>query len=196
MMKKLKLQSVQKWFALSLAIILFGTASCNQSQEKSAEEAQIEAPSTTIQEAAFFGNAEAIKGHIAAKSDLNQKDAYGSATLHIAATFGKTDIAILLIEGGANLNEASGDGSTPLHTAAFFGRTEIVKALLENKADVTIKNSYNSTALESVLAPFADMKPVYDQMSKDLGPFGLKLDYKQLEEARPIIAELIKSSSK
>ncbi len=195
-MKSLMLKTTQIWFIAGLIISLLGVTSCNQAQEKSSEEVKIEAPSTTIQEATFFGNTEAIKGHIAAKSDLNQKDAYGSAPLHIAATFGKTDVAKLLIEGGANLNEKSADGSTPLHTAAFFGRTDIVKALLENKADVTIRNSYNSTALESVSAPFADMKPIYDQMSKDLGPFGLKLDYKQLEEARPVIAKLIQSYSK
>ncbi|UXP32319.1 ankyrin repeat domain-containing protein [Reichenbachiella agarivorans] len=198
-MKSLQLKTVQKCFVLSLATILLGTASChqaNQSQEESTKETKIEAPSTTIQEAAFLGNVEAIKGHMAAKTDLNQKDAYGSTPLHIAATFGKTEVAVLLIEGGANLNERSADGSTPLHTAAFFGRTDIVKALLKNKADVTVRNSYNATALESVSAPFADMKPIYDQLSKDLGPFGLKLDYQKLEEARPVIAELIASYSK
>ncbi len=192
-MKTLQLKTTQKWFALSLTIILLAVASCNQSQEKASKETEIEAPGTTIQEAVFFGNIEAINGHIAAKSDLNQKDAYGSTPLHIAATFGKTDVAILLIKGGADLNATSADGSTPLHTAAFFGRTEIVRALLKSKADVTIRNSYSATALESVSAPFETMKPIYDQMSKDLGPFGLKLDYKQLEEARPVIAELIQN---
>ncbi|WP_421893913.1 ankyrin repeat domain-containing protein [Marinoscillum sp.] len=194
-MKSLQLKTVQKCLGLSLIMILLSTAACNQTAEQASNEGQTEAPSTTIQEATFFGNIEAVKGHIAAKTDLNQKDAYGSTPLHIAATFGKTNVALLLISGGANLNEKSADGSTPLHTAAFFGRTDIVKALLENKADVTIRNTYNATALESVSAPFADMKPIYDQMSKDLGPFGLKLDYKQLEAARPVIAEMIQTYS-
>jgi hypothetical protein len=194
-MNTLQLKTVQKGMALSLIVILLGTASCSQTQEKASNETKIEAPTTTIQEAAFFGNTEAIQGHIAAKTDLNQKDAYGSTPLHIAATFGKSDIALLLIAGGANLNATSADGSTPLHTAAFFGRTDIVKALLNNKADVTLRNNFNATALESVSAPFEAMKPIYDQMSKDLGPFGLKLDYKQLEEARPVIAEMIQNHS-
>lgn len=193
-MKTFKFKTVQKWFVLSLTIILLEIISCNQTKEESSKEAKIEAPSATIQEAAFFGNTDAIKGHIAAKTDLNQKDAYGSTPLHIAATFGKTDIALLLIVGGANLNEISADGSTPLHTAAFFGRTNIVKALLQNNADVTIKNNYNSTALESVSTPFGDVKPVYDQLSKDLGPFGLKLDYDKLKSNRPVIAEMINNS--
>jgi hypothetical protein len=193
-MRNFKSQTVQKWFVLSLTIIFLGTVSCNQAQEKSSKETKIEVPSTSIQEAVFFGNTDAIRGHIAAKTDLNQKDDYGSAPLHVASTFGRTDVALLLIAGGANLNEKSADGSTPLHTAAFFGRTDIVKALLNNEADVTMRNNYNSTALESVSAPFDAIKPIYDQLSKDLGPFGLKLDYEQLKANRPVIAEMIKNS--
>ena len=93
------------------------------------------------------------------------------------------------------MNSTSGDGSTPLHTSSLFCRTEIVKALLEKGADVTIRNVYNTTALESVSAPFNDMKPVYDQLSKDLGPLGLKLDYSQIESTRPVIVEMIIASS-
>lgn len=148
-----------------------------------------------ITEAAFFGNVQEIKAHIAHGSDLNAKDAYGSSSLHIAALFNKTEVAKLLINGGANLNEKSADGSTPLHTAAFFGRTDIVKALLNKGVDVTIRNNYNSTALESISSPFEDVEPIYDQMGKDLGPLGLKLDYNQLKENRPVIANLIKAKS-
>ncbi|MTI41814.1 ankyrin repeat domain-containing protein [Fulvivirga lutimaris] len=199
-MKTLKLTTVKNWFVLSLTIILLGTASCNQAQEKTAdetsEEVKVEAPKATIHEATFFGNAEAVKKHIAAKTDLNEKDAYGSTPLHIAATFGKTDVALLLIEGGANVNATSADGSTPLHTAAFYGRTEIVKALLKKGVDASVRNSYNSTAYESVSGPFESVKPIYDQLSKDLGPLGLKLDYEQLQANRPLIAEMIQANGK
>lgn len=192
-MKNFKSNTVEDWFILSLIIITsLVIASCNTVQEKSTSSI-VEAPEISIHEAAFFGNAEAIKGHIAAKTDLNQKDEYGSTPLHIAATFDRTEVAILLIKAGANLSEKNADGSTPLHTAAFFGRTEIVKSLLENDADVTIRNAYNSTALESVIAPFDDVKPIYDQFSKNLGPLGLKLDYDELRTNRIEIAELIKS---
>lgn len=196
MMKHLNLNSIEKYFVLIISNILFASTACNKVSEKSNNETVIEAPSTTIHEATFFGNTKDVKQHIAAKTDLNQKDVYGSTPLHIAATFGKTDIAILLINAGADLNEPNGDGSTPLHTAAFLGRTEIVKALLENKADVSLRNNYNSTALESVSGSFEDAKPIYDQLSRDLGPLGLKLDYDQLKINRKVIAELIKSSSK
>lgn len=163
--------------------------SCESKGQSSGDKA--EAPQVSIHEAAFFGNVNAIKAHIAAKSDLNVKDAYGSSPLSIAALFGKPEIAKLLINGGADLNVRSADGSTPLHTAAFFGRIEIVKMLLEKGADTSAKNNYGSTARESVSSDFEVVKAVYDQMSRDLGPMGLKLDYDQLKEARPQIAQLI-----
>lgn len=193
-MKRLTLSTTQKWFTATLAIALLALVSCNNSAEKGTSNSKGKAPATTIQEAAFFGNTEAIKAHIAYGSDLNEKDAYGSTPLHIATLFGKTDAAILLIDAGADLSQTSADGSTALHTAAFFCRTDIVKALLTKGIDVTARNDYGSTALESISAPFTDMKPIYDQMAKDLGPLGLKLDYKQIEATRPTIAELIASS--
>ena len=133
-----------------------------------------------------------VKQHITAGTDLNVKDQYGSTPLIIASTFGKTDIAKELIDGGADLNIKNNDGSTPLHIAAFFCRTEIVKALLDKGADKSLLNNYGSTAIASVSSEFKDVKPIYDQMSKDLGPLGLKLDYKHLEATRPVIAELLK----
>ena len=67
-----------------------------------------------------------------------------------------------------------------------------MKLLLENGADKNLKNNYGSTALESVTAPFSYVKEIYDIFSKDLGPLGLKLDYKYLEETRPKIAEMLR----
>ncbi|WP_425392011.1 ankyrin repeat domain-containing protein [Ekhidna sp.] len=187
-MKKLKFISSQSSLVILMLFSLI-TISC-ESKGQSNEDA-VEAPKVSIHEAAFFGNVNAIKAHIAHKSDLNVKDAYGSSPLSIAALFGKPDVAKLLINGGADLNVRSADGSTPLHTAAFFGRTEIVKMLLEKGADSSIKNNYGNTALESVSTDFEDVKGFYDQMSRDLGPMGLKLDYDQLKKARPEIAQLI-----
>lgn len=182
--------------SLLALVLLIGLGACNKSNETDGASSKTEAPRMSIQEAAFFGNANAVKGHIQAKSDLNEKDAYGSTPLHIAATFDKTQVAILLINGGADINATGGDGSTPLHTAAFFGRVEIVKALLAKNPDTSARNNYNSTALESVSAPFEAIKPFYDQMSKDLGPLGLKLNYEELKANRVTIAELITNASK
>ena len=116
----------------------------------------------------------------------------GSTALITAAVFGKTEVAKALIEAGADVNSRNNDGSTSLYCAAFFCRTEIVEALLDKGADKSIRNNFGSTALESVAGPFSDVKGIYDLFSKDLGPLGLKLDYEQIEETRPVIAEMLR----
>jgi len=183
---------------LILIFIFLSFVACN-SQEKKKDKTdseisktEAEPPSVDIHAATFLGNIKALKQHIEVGTDLNIKDQYGSTPLIIATTFGKTDIAKALINAGADLHITNNDGSTPLHVASFFCRTEIVKALLQKGADKTLKNNYGSTPLQSVTGAFKDAKPIYDQLSKDLGPLGLKFDYKHLKKARPIIAELLK----
>ncbi len=198
-MKTLK-TNLLKVAALIIMVIALPTMnSCNGKQMASAEEvkttaeseSQVKAPEMDIFTASLFGDLKTIQQHIAAGTDLDQKDSYGSTALIIAATFGKTEVAKALIEAGADLNVTNNDGGTALHAAAFLCRTEIVKALLDKGIDKNIKNNYGSTARESVLSPFEVVKPIYDQFSKDLGPLGLKLDYNHLEETRPVIADML-----
>jgi hypothetical protein len=175
-------------FAVTLLII----AACKGRQESDGSQETVKPPSMDIHAAAFMGNVQAIHQHIKAGTDLNKKDDYGSTPLITATLFGKTEAAFALIEGGADVNLRNNDGSTPLHTAAFFCRTAIVRVLLKNGADKSLKNNYGSTALESVSVPFDEIKAIYDQIGKDLGPLGLKLDYKRLESERPLIADMLR----
>lgn len=180
---------------VTVLMILFSCQGQEQKSNKSKEVttvSQINPPSLDIHAATFMGNLEVVDQHIKAGSDLNKKDQYGSTPLTIAATFNKTEVALALINAGADVNMQSADGSTPLHTSAFFCRIEIVEALLEKGADKTLRNSYGSTPLESVSAPLSDVKNFYDQISKDLGPLGFKLDYKYLETTRPLIADMLR----
>jgi CubicO group peptidase (beta-lactamase class C family) len=142
--------------------------------------------------AALQGNIEAIRQHIEAGSDLNEKDPFGSTPLIIAATFGKTQVAGALIEAGADLNITSNDGATALHAAAFLCRMEIVEALVDKGANKYLRNNFGSTALESVAAPFDDVKDVYDSFAQALGPLGLELDYEHIRRTRPQIAEMLR----
>jgi len=198
-MKTIKIKSIKNLGYLIISVALLSFFSCqgqnkNKETDKSNEtitETKVKAPSIDIHGATFFGNLEAVKHHIDAGTDLNKKDPYGSTPLVIAATFGKTEIAKALINGGADLHIKNNEGSTPLHIAVLFCRTEIVQALLDKGADKSLVNNYGSTPLAIVSSSFNELKPVYDQLSKDLGPFGLKLDYKHLEKTRPIIAELL-----
>src|SRR6185369_9232122 len=96
----------------------------------------VKPPQVDIHTAVVSGNLDAVKQHIAAGTDLNEKDPFGgSSPLISAAVFGKTDMAKVLIDAGADLNFQNKDGSTALHTSAFFCRPEIVKLLLDKGAD-------------------------------------------------------------
>jgi ankyrin repeat protein len=169
---------------LSIASLL----SCSTTAQKKAG-----APDVDLQTAVITDNANAVKQHIAAGTDLNEKDPFGgSSPLITAAVFNKPEMAKLLIDAGADMNFQNNDGSTALISAAFFGRPEIVRMLLDKGADKTIKNKYNTTALDNVTAPFAEVKDVYDMMGNMLAPMGLKLDYAYLEKIRPEIAKMLK----
>ena len=187
-----------KLILLAMIVVLSACGTKEQktnSGEKGARESQttVKAPAMDIHAATLLGDLDVIKQHIAAGSDLNEKEpAVGSTPLITAAVFGKTEVARALIEAGADVNLKNNEGSTALHSAAFLCRMEIVEMLLANGADKSLLNNYGSTAQQAVSAPFADVKPFYDQMSKDLGPLGFKLDYAYVEASRPKIAELLK----
>jgi ankyrin repeat protein len=181
------------------AVVLFTIAcaatSCNPKTEANTPAATpaVEAPAIDIHTAVVTGNKDALKQHIAAGTNLNEKDPFGgSSPLISAAVFGKTDEAKILIDAGADINFQNNDGSTALLTAAFFCRPEIVKMLLDKGADKTITNKYGATAYQTVAGPFADSKPAYDMMGKMLEPMGLKLDYAFVEKTRPEIAAMLK----
>ena len=181
-------------------IILFMTACNNKQGSPDGEKKQTKKvqetpkpPAMDIHAATFMGDMDAINQHIAAGSDLNLKEpSMGSTPLISASVFGKTEVALALIEAGADVNLQNNEGSTALTSAAFLCRVEIVEALLENGADKEIRTNTGSTALESVSGSFEDVRFIYDIFTRDLGPLGLKLDYKQLEETRPVIAEMLR----
>ena len=175
-----------------LALIAL-VASCNSQGSTQKKESGVKTPDVDIHTAVLTGNQEALKQHIAAGTNINEKDPFGgSSPLISAAVFGKTEEAKILIDAGADINFQNNDGSTPLHTAAFFCRPEIVRMLLDKGADKTIKNKFGATPALTVAGSFAESKNVYDMMGKALAPMGLKLDYAYIEKTRPEIAEMLK----
>ena len=188
-------QSIVTLLIASLLII-----SCKNEEQKSKNsiknkiENSSMKPKMGIHEAVIRNDKNVILEYIKKGLDINEKDPKGgSSPLGTAITFNKEEIALLLINSGADLNSTSNDGSTPLHVAAFFGRTKIVEALLAKKVDISIRNKASATAYESVAAPFEMLKPIYDKLQLDLMPLGFKLDYKELEKEREIIANLLKN---
>lgn len=184
-----------------LAVISIIACGDRQGQSKTGDkQSQVsqsvpEAPELDIHTAILMGDIKTVNLHIKAGSDLNIKEPnVGSSPLITAVVIGRNEIAQTLIDAGADLDIVNNDGSTALYTAAFFGRTEIVKMLLEKGADKDVRNNFGSTALESVSVPFESLIGIYDQIGKDLGPLGLKLDYDQLKENRPLIAEMLQET--
>lgn len=179
---------------VAFLIMIVVTSACSQNKEtKSTAKTGAVAPQVDIHTAVVTDNLDALKQHIAAGSNINERDPFGgSSPLISAAVFGKTEAAKILIDAGADINFQNNDGSTALHSSAFFCRPEIVKALLKKGADKSLKNKFGATAYESVAAPFSDVKDAYDMMSNILGPMGLKLDYAYLQKTRPEIAALLK----
>ena len=111
-------------------------------------------PDTSIHQAAYDGNIEAVKQHIAAGADVSVKKKNSPAVLfeasgtplHYAST---KEIVELLIAKGADVNAKSSDGSTPLHDAAYYGRygrTVIIELLIAEGADVNVKNDKGNTS--------------------------------------------------
>lgn len=183
--------------AVSLIAAMTLLESCKSGGESktndSTQAAPIKGPEIDIHTAVLSENMDAVKQHIAAGSNLNEKDPFGgSSPLITAALFDKKEMVKVLLDAGVDINFQNNDGSTALHVAAFFCRPEIVKLLLDKGADKTIQNRFGATALQSVEAPFADVKSAYDMMGQMLAPMGLKLDYTYIEKTRPEIATMLK----
>jgi uncharacterized protein len=180
---------------LTLAAALLVTAACSDQKVKSesaSESKAVAAPDVDIHTAVITGNLEALKQHIAAGSNLNEKDPFGgSSPLISAAVFDKPEAAKILIDAGADINFQNNEGSTALISAAFFCRPAIVQMLLDKGADKTIKNKYGATAYESVAGPYADIKGSYEMMATMLAPMGMKLDYAYIEKTRPEVAKML-----
>lgn len=182
----------------ALFLLLMAVSACGDKKETtSAAPASpaAQTPEINLHTAVATNNLEVIKQHIAAGSNLNERDEHagGSSPLITAALFGHTEAAKALLDAGADVDFQNKEGSTALHTAAFFCKLDIVKLLLEKGADKTIRNTYNTTAYESVAAPFSEAKPSYEMMDQLIfTPFGMKLDYTFLEKTRPEVAALLK----
>jgi len=196
-MKTSKITSIRTTIQMVFFAFLL-TSSCAKSDKKTDSKnianttKTVNKPSIDIHAAVLTGNLEAIKQHIEAGTDINQKEAMsGSTPLMSAATFNQPEIAKVLINANADLSVKNNDGGTALHTAAFFGRIEIVQLLIDAKADKTVRNNYGATARETAMVDFAQMKPIYEMLIQQLKPMGFTLDLNELQKALPVVAMML-----
>ena len=162
------------------------------------EPARVKAPEISIWTAAFVGNIEAVKQHLAAGTDVNvKKDKLGDSLLHEAMLYKSkqhTEIIKLLIANGADVNAKNKDERTPLHDATSKERAE---QLVTNGADVNAKDMFGKTPLhyaarsgqkeivELLIAKGADMNV------KDVSFFRTPLDL-AISSKRSETADLIR----
>ena len=190
-MKSLKINSFKTVFSFMVALILL-TSACSQSDRSAKTKSTAGKPKIDMHTAILSNNLDVVKQHIDAGTDLNKKDQFtGSTPLITASTFGRTAIVKALIDANADLTMKNNDGATALHTAAFFCRVEIVQLLMDAKADKTLKNNFGVTPRESVMGPFAEIKPIYEMLQKQLSPLGLQIDLNEIEKTRPVIAMML-----
>jgi ankyrin repeat protein len=103
---------------------------------------------TPLMHAALVGSPEAMKLLLAAKADVNAKNAADATAL----IWSVTDIAKvrLLLDAGADVNARSKKGRTPLLIAASnFGSIDIVRLLLAKGADPKATSESGYTALQA-----------------------------------------------
>ena len=197
-MKTIKMNSLKTLSNMALLLLL--ATACGQSGNTSKDQASIAAdskssvaaPEMNIHAAILADNIEVVRQHIAAGTDINQKDPMsGSTPLITASSFGKEKIAKVLIDAGADLSLKNNDGASSLHTAAFFGRVEIVQLLLDAGADKSITNNFGATPRETVMGSFEELKPIYEMLQQQLGPLGMQMDLQEIEKVRPVIAMML-----
>ena len=196
-MKKVSFKSLKHLLPL-LCFTIMCTSACTQNDQSTVKDVpsekleKISAPKMDIHMAVISGDLAAVKQHIQAGTDINQKEAMaGSTPIMTAATFNQPAIAKELIKAKADLTIKNNDGSTVLHTAAFFGRIEIVKLLIDAQADKTIKNNFGATPRETVVGDFSEVKPFYEMLILQLKPMGFTLDLEELQKARPVVAMML-----
>ena len=127
-------------------------------------------PDISIQDAAYEGNIEVIKQHLAAGKDANAKTDWGSTLLHEAALRGHKEVVELLITKDADVNTKDSNGGTPLNRAAAEGHKEIVELLIAKGADVNVKDKDGTTPLD-----MADDKETANLLRKHGGKTGEEL---------------------
>ena len=133
-----------------------------------------ETPGISIHIAAINGDIEAIKQHLAAGTDVNAKNGFGTTPLFYAAGDGHKEIAELLIAKGADVNakNVSGQhqGYAPLDVAIKYGRTEIADLLRKHGAKSGAEDSiYVAVAVENIEAVKQHLVIGADVNAKDAG---------------------------
>jgi CubicO group peptidase (beta-lactamase class C family) len=151
-----------------------------------------DAPDMPLPMAVMIGDLATVKRHIAAGTDLDQRDDFGSTPLTIAAVFDRPQAVAALLSAGADPALTDPHGSTPLHIAALLGRTKLVDNLLEAGADRYQRSASGAMAYDYAAAPLPEDTAIFEMLRTQLSPLGFSLDEARLAAARPAIAAMLR----
>ncbi len=103
---------------------------------------------TALHWAAYYGNAELVKGLLRAEADPATHNDYGSSPMMEAATVGNTELIKLLLDAGVDAESANPEGQTALMAVARTGNLDAAELLIKAGADVNAAEKWGGqTAL-------------------------------------------------
>lgn len=149
------------------------------------------APAVSIFQAAITGNTAAIEQHIAAGTDLSQREDFGGSTpLILAAIFGQREVARALIAAGADMELQNKSGVSALHQACFYCRPRVVKLLLDSGARPNEASRQGTTPLDVATDKFdSELRAVYKHFYDSLN---FDFDVDDIQHRRQLIAEVLR----
>ena len=106
-------------------------------------------PPQAIFAAAYRGDAETVRGILAAGVDVDARSASGETALHFAMFPKNLTVARLLLDYGFDPNAiAARNGYTPLHNAVAFDNADAARLLLQYRANRNIRSLNGLTPFE------------------------------------------------
>jgi uncharacterized protein len=133
---------------LRVALVLAGLAWSSLSQAQVAPSAAEAAAYRGLHAAAARGDVAKIENLVAAKADINSRDAYGRTPLHVATFAKQRAVVRALIQAGADKSALENDRYDAVTIAAVADDEETLRTLLSLGASAKLTTSrYDGTAL-------------------------------------------------
>src|ERR1700676_1315825 len=111
------------------------------------------ASDSRLSDAAMQGDADAVRGELAQKVDVNAPQGDGTTALHWAAYKDDVEMGKMLLASGASVKAATRIGAiTPLFMAAKNGSAQMIEILLKAGAVVNATDDHGTTALMTAAA--------------------------------------------
>ena len=134
--------------ALALSATMAGLPAAPPVAAQTAPSATEVARYTGLHAAAQRGDTAALQQALAAKADVNTRDAHGRTPLHVATFAKQRDAIRVLVKAGAELGALENDRYDAVTIAAVADDEETLRVLLELGASAKLTTSrYDGTAL-------------------------------------------------